>query len=197
MINMITKRQQKIIIFTAVFLLALTVFLVFIYMPADARLKGLKQKYNAIQTEIDEFRRTIGADKPLEQSIIAFRSRIEALGKKFPGKEEIVFKELSSLAQGMDIEITSMNPSKKVVVKGAEGQDLLIKDCVVEEISISMALKTSYKKLGEFLRALKEEFPIFVTIENVNIAKAGDKDSPVLNVALSINTYLISPKPVS
>lgn len=189
----IAKRQKMILIFAGLFLLALAVFLIFIYFPANNRLSKLKQQYSAIELEISEFRKNISADKPLEQVIISLREKLKSMDKKFPRKEETIFKELSALAENMEINIASMKPERKQIVI-QEADKPIIKDCVVQEMPISMSINTSYKKLGAFLKALKEEFPIFVNIEDVTLSKSGGEGSSVLAVSLKLNTYLISPK---
>ena len=190
-----TKRQQKILIIAGAFILAVVVFLVFIYIPSNRRLDDLKIQYQTIQSDMEDFKKSVGTGRPLEQSIILFRNNLEALNKKFPDKEEVIIKELSALAKNMNIEITAMNPAAKKPFTTGDGQAPAIKGIDVKVMPISLTIRTSYKKIGEFLKALKENFAVFIEIENVTLSKSsGEKEVNVLNVRLELNTYLMVPK---
>ncbi len=190
----ITKRQKKIFMFVGIVALTFAVFIIFIYLPTKRHLVQLKDEYFVLQNEINEFNKSIGEGKPLEQAILSLRNRLETLDKKFPEKEEIVLRELSALAENLSIEISSIRPEKKKEIKEIENTPIDIKGCIVQEMPISMNLRTSYKTLGEFLKVLKEAFPVFIKIDNVRITKTADKNSPLLDVSLSLNTYLASPQ---
>ena len=189
----ITKRQKKIFKIAGIVVSAFAVFIIFIYIPAEKKLARLKSEYLTIQAEINEFNKSIGEDKPLEEVILSLKNRLEALDKKFPEKEEVVFRELSTLAENLGIEVLSVRPEKKRVINEIENTPVSIEGCIIQEMPISMSLRTSYEMLGEFLKNLKEGSSSFIRVDSVRISKTGDNASAILDVSLNLNTYLISP----
>ena len=189
-----TQRQKRIFIFLAVIALALFLFVWFVYIPAKAYRDKLKNEYNSIQKQIVEMRRSIGEGKSLEQAISFFKDRLAYFDKRFPSREEVVLREMPALAGKCGVEISSIRPSKKAVIQAIEGASLEVRDYTIQEMPISVDLKSSYKKLGEFLKALRNDFPAFVRVDKIQMSRAGDKDSNLLDVSLSLDTYFLSPK---
>lgn len=189
----ITKHQKKIFKIVGIVVSAFAVFIIFIYIPAEKKLARLKGEYLIIQTEINEFNKSIGEGKPLEQVILSLKGRLEVLDKKFPEKEEVVFRDLSTLAEGLGIEVLSVRPEKKRVVTEIENVPVSIEGCLIQEMPISVNLRASYKALGEFLKNLKENSSSFIRVDSIRVGKTSDRGSTLLNVNLNLNTYLISP----
>lgn len=190
----ITKKQKNILMIVGIIVSAFIVFIVLIYIPLKSQLIRVKKEYYDIESEIKTIKNIAGKDKPLEEAIGLFKTKLDTLEKQFPEKEEIILRELSGLAGRLDIEVVSIKPERKRVIRDLNGIPLSIKGCYVEEMSVSMSLKAPYKTMGQFFKNLYEDFPIFVKIENINITKVGDKEKTHLDVELSLSTYLICPE---
>lgn len=190
----IIEKQKKILIFSGIVLAAFVIFIILIYLPAKSRLAELKKEYSLIQSEIDEFKKSLGDEESMEQVILSMKKKLDLLDRKFSEKEEDVLKEISVLAGNLGVEIASIRPERKRVIKEIDKYVVNIKECVVQEMPIYMNLKASYRMAGEFLKDLKENCPVFIDIQNVSMVKHKDKASELLDVTMNINTYLVCPE---
>ena len=189
----ISKKQKKILMLAGIIALTFFIFIVAIYMPAHRQLKQLKQQFSRLDQEAKQLKGSFGEKHSLEDVIISLDKRRSVLDKKFPDKEEVVFRDISGLATSMGIEISSMRSQGKKTLKEMRGAPIAIKNSVIQEMWVSIELTTTYKKLGEFLAVLKGGFPVFIRIESIQMTNASsDKNSALLKVSVSLVTYLVS-----
>lgn len=190
----ITKRQKKILEIVVIIAAAFALFVIFIYLPLRREFVKVKGEFQTTETEVNQIRKMAGGKKSLEETILSLRSRLDSLDKKFPKEDEVVLRELSSLLARLNIEVTSFRPERKSVITDMENAPLpAIKGCSIQEMPILLSLKTSYKKAGEFFRALKQDFPIYVRVNSIRIKKIQDK-SELLDIDIDLDTYLVCPK---
>ena len=189
----ITKRQKKILLAVGIVTVALVFFVIFIYIPMKKRLIESKDKLYAVEADIQKIREIAGEGTSVEGAISALKHKLEDLDEKFPEKEEVILRELSGLASRLDIEVVSTKPQKKRCINEIKGIPISISACVVQEMPISMSLKATYKSLGDFIKALTEDFVIFVAVDNVRMDKPIDNAQRLLNIELELHAYLMTP----
>ena len=189
-----TKRQKKILVIVGMVGGSFLIFAAFIYLPLTKQLAGLKTEYSAVEFEVSQIKKAAGEGRPLEEAIVSLNERLKMLDKTFPEKEEAILRELSNLLSKLGLEVSSLKPQRKEVLKAIGDSPVNIRGCYVHEMPVSIKLKTYYKTLGEFFRILKEDFPVFVSIESVRMNRARESASGLLNVDLNLNTYLICPE---
>jgi hypothetical protein len=119
------------------------------------------------------------------------------LDEKFPSKEEALLRALPSYAQRYGIEIRSMQPQKKRAASAIDGVEVAIAGYRVMEIQISIAAAGTYKSVGEYARALKEEFPALIKVNSLELSSPapgrGKEAQKILNINMSITAYLLTP----
>lgn len=189
----LTKKQIKILILGSIAAFTFAIFIYFIYVPATKKLAKLKHDYASTQAELADLKKMIGEDKPLEQAILYLREKLKTYERKFPEKDEDVLRLLSAQAEKGGVDILSMTPGKKRPIKDVGGVSISVKDYTVEEMQISLNVKAQYKKLGEFLKTLKEDIPIFIRVGDVTMSSSGDKTNETLSISLSLTAYLLVP----
>jgi Tfp pilus assembly protein PilO len=190
----ITKKQQKLLMMMGIIIIGIIVFIIFMYLPLRRKWGSLQNELNNMEVEIGKIKSSVAEEKSLEDSIVVMRNELAAIYKKFPDKEEITLRELSSLATKLGIEIVAMKPQKKNIVKELAGEKINIKGCVVQDMPITMYLRTDYKTLGEFFKSLKTDFPVFVKIGGVKMVRIGDKMPGLLDISLDLDTYFLCPE---
>lgn len=189
----ITREQRK--IFTAVGIVAIlfALFVVFVYLPDRQKLIRLKEELRAAEAEIARIKNVSGEGESLEKAMESLRKDLVALDAKFPDKEELILRELSVVASRLGIEVSALRPKKKRAVTEMKGVPVSLTGYTVQEMSVSMSLRATYKKLGEFFAALSEDSAIFVRVNNVNIQKIPDNAKGKLNAEVGLDTYLMIP----
>jgi len=171
--------------------LAFLIFIVFIYLPLNKRLSMLKNELHSIEMQVSQIKKAVGEGRPLEEAITFFKNRLEILDRKFPDKDETILRELSTLAVKTGVEVVSMRPQKKKIIQDINGLPIKINVCYVQEMPITMNLKAPYKTIGEFVKLLREDFPVFVRIDMVHMQRAEAPAGGALDVTLDLDTYLI------
>lgn len=192
----ITKRQQK--IFTVIFVITAVflIFITFIYLPLRRELTILKKEYEKIESETKEARIIAGEGRSLDEAIGALKTGIDSMNNQFPSKEEGILRALSGRAESFKIKVTNMSPEKKRIVQEIGGAPVNIRDCVVQEMALTMNLKTNFMIFGRFARSLKEDFPVWIKVDSVRMERAsGDKEKhPLLDIEVKLRAYLICSK---
>ena len=191
----ITKFHKNIIIAAAIVGLLFVLFLVLVYLPSKNKINKLNAEIFAVQAEISRIRSGLDKNKSMEQNIIGLNEKLKDINVKLPPKEEIILRELTDAAKKFGIEVVSMSPEKKKVVTDIDGSPVRVKDYFVKEMSVSMTAKTYYKKLGDFLIYIRENFPVAARVKDVSMsgsASGADADSGLLSVNLKFDTYMLS-----
>ena len=98
---------------------------------------------------------------------------------------------LSHLTRDLNIELVSIRPQQKRACLDENRKEIEIEGKIMRTLSVSIGLRCFYKDLAKYLKALRENLPVFITIERLNIKK-GRTDSPRLNVTLDVKLYLLS-----
>ena len=191
----VTKFHKNIIIAAAIVGLLFILFLVLVYLPSKNKINKLNAEIFAVQAEISRIRGGLDKNKSMEQNIIGLNEKLKDINVKLPPKEEIILRELTDAAKKFGIEVVSMSPEKKKVVTDIDGSPVRVKDYFVKEMSVSMTAKTYYKKLGDFLIYIRENFPVAARVKDVSMsgsASGADADSGLLSVNLKFDTYMLS-----
>jgi len=188
----ITGAQKKILIVAGIVIAALAIFLRAAYLPMKQEAERLKREIGVIESEIAAIRQMAGEGRQLEAAIGALKTRLDALNAMFPDREEVILRELSAATTRLGIEVVSMRPQRKRAIKDIDGAAIGIAASSVQEMSVSLNVKTNYRSLGDLFKVLREGLPVFVKVEAVTITRIGDIRSGLLNVDLNLNTYLIS-----
>lgn len=189
----ITKNQKKIAAIGGMVALTFIIATIYVYLPLRRHFLELKAKLYVVENEINQIKKAGGEGKSLEEAIAFLKERYDVMSNKFPEKEEVVLRELSNLAARLEMDVSSVRPQRKRIVQDLNDVLIRIEGCYVQEMPISMSLKTYYKTLGEYLKILNTDFPIFVRVDGISMMKA-DKATGLLNVELNIDTYLICPE---
>src|SRR3989338_5405686 len=140
----ITKRQKKILVIVGIVGSAFIIFIALIYLPLRAELARLKNEFYKLESEISQIKKVAREGESLEEAIVSLKGRLETINKKFPEKDEVILRELSGLAAKLGIEVVSIRPQKKRMIQEIGDRPIGIKECLVQEMPVSMNLRASY-----------------------------------------------------
>lgn len=182
------KTQKIIFLMALIVVVCITVFWLFIYNPAKAKMRRLKEEFNVIQSEIERIERVSGGEKNLDIAYEKFYKRFLSLEERIPTDERSTLSLLSTEADRMDIEVSVIKPGK------AKKGDLSISidGRSLSEMPISMDIKCDYVTLGEYLNVLREELPTLISVDKVSINRAGARDASNLNIGLNVILYMLT-----
>ena len=182
---------MKINIIAGISVAAFIIFWVFLYIPSKKTIKKLKEELGIVQGQIRQIEGNFGEGGKLGDWIILLEKRYKALDSKFPEKEEEALGALSDLAKQHKIEIRSIQSQPKTFFLDKDAKKIDIEGKVCQIFRVSMELSASYQDLVEYIDALKESLPAYVTIESLRVNKSSS-GSLKLNVALNVALYLLS-----
>lgn len=179
--------QKKILLLWGIVLGAILVFWLFIYYPKNKQLKDLRDELDKVQTEINKYQK-ISEDRGTFD-IIA--SRYKELEQKLPMQEEPILRDLAKEAVEKEIEVLSIKPYQAIDSK----LPIKVEGYQCKELTITMELVTSYKKLGEYLGVLQNQFTSIVRLDKLDVEKESEKDGEsVLLVVMELTLFMLIPE---
>jgi Tfp pilus assembly protein PilO len=181
MINL-TREQLKIIKIGIVVLVFLLGFWFFVYIPQSKKLTSIKRQLSYIESQISEINKLI-ENKELTEAVKKLKLELDKNISQLPSGEEDIIDVLSQKAKDLNIEVKDIIPSSSRILEDE------VSGYKIEELSISMKFSCEYKVLGEYLDILKDNFPVLVRINSIDVKGRGE-GKPVLDVSLQISTYL-------
>lgn len=185
----ISKQQKTILIMSGIVAGTILIFLFFIYLPKNTRMKQLKAELAEAKTAINNIKRITGEKASLDVAIEMYDRKIKELKLRLPQREEGTIRDLAAEAGKMGIKILSINPSVAVDCK----LPVNIKGYKCKELAISMEFKTSYKKFGDYIELVREKIPAVVKFEQVNIKREGEASAPQLLISFRARMFILVP----
>ena len=164
---------------------------VFMYFPSRQMAKRLKNELSVVKNQIRQIERIFGKGDKMERSKKMLEARYQNVSSKFPKKEEEAMRMLSDIAKKFKTEVNSVSSRPKEFVFDGDGKKLEVQGEFCQKILVSMKIKANYKDLIEYIDALKETLPAYITIESLVIRK-DTSGSLKLNVDLNLILYLLA-----
>lgn len=178
-----TKKQQKIIYSGIIVLVTILAILIFVYLPQKAKLEGIKKELKAVDGQIAQLNE-LSQGRELVEVVQELNAKFKEISDLLPRREEEVVRALSELARSIGIEIKNLVPSEKELL------DVQVSGFVIERQKISLDLICNFKMLGEYLHALRDEFPFLVSFEELTVNGQGEGEYRLL-IGLRLSAYLV------
>ena len=191
MLKNITISQKRIVIISVMAVLVFLVSWLFIYLPAKNKIRQLKTELLDIEQQIQKIETLIAQDKTIEEGMRLLNERFAQINSKFPQKEEESLRMLSDLARKFNITVVSVKSSPKTSFLDRNQQSVSLEGKNCHKFVVTIDLKSSFNNLIEYFGALKESLPSYFIVEQLKISR-DSAESPLLNVALTLNLYLLS-----
>lgn len=181
-IKNLSREQKKIIYISAVGLVFLFSFLVFVYGPQSRKFAAIKRELSQTENQIKEIMSIVGG-RDLPQAVRDLKTRLTNTASKLPSKEDVVISNLSENAKKLNLEVKNIIPANKQLLGNR------ITGYIIEELPISLSLVGDYRALGEYLNILRNNSPILIRVRQLEIKGKGEGRSD-LDIALQISAYL-------
>ena len=158
----------------------------FIILP----LKKVEEELKNAQFELAKMEKMIREVPNPEKNIEEIQKKIEKLKEKAASRRELprIIQQLTKKSSELGIEIISIRPLEETTM---EGKNL---PAGVSKAYVEVILKASYKKIGEYLKAIRE-LPIILTLESLSITKPAEeeigKGENTLIATLVISSYTV------
>ncbi|RLI53313.1 MAG: hypothetical protein DRO87_11830 [Candidatus Thorarchaeota archaeon] len=158
----------------------------FIILP----LKKVEEELKSAQFELAKMEKMIREVPNPEKNIEEIQKKIEKLKEKAASRRELprIIQQLTKKSSELGIEIISIRPLEETTM---EGKNL---PAGVSKAYVEVILKASYKKIGEYLKAIRE-LPIILTLESLSITKPAEeeigKGENTLIATLVISSYTV------
>ena len=178
----LTKEQKKIIGMGVGIVIFFVLFWSFIYLPCKREVTVMKEQLSLAQGQIRQINELIGENE-LVQVVTDLKTNFNSLKSKFPDRDEAIIGYLSQEARNLNIEI------KNITISSKESVEHKISNFDMEKLYLSINLVCEFKDLGEYLNILRNESPVLVKVNTLDINGRGE-GKPNLDVSLQISAYL-------
>ena len=158
----------------------------FIILP----LKKVEEKLKDAQSELAKMEKMIREVPNPEKSIEEIQKKIKELKEKAASRRELprIIQQLTKKSSELGIEIISIRPLEETAIKEKN------LPAGVSKAYVEVILKASYKKIGEYLKAIKD-LPVILTLESLSITKPAEeemgKGENTLIATLVISSYTV------
>lgn len=170
---MITQKDKKVIIKAGSCAAAIFLFWALIYFPAQKRCKALKSDFEAVKAQVAAIESRGGRDgRDIAQMVESLQKDFGRNMDKIPHAEEGALKLIAAEAAKHGVAIISMSPAARRPMLDENNNNLFVENIQCFEIPIALEIKGSYKSIGEYLRALREDAAVLIRVEDINIAKS-------------------------
>lgn len=179
-------QTQRILAAGLIFLIVFVLYLYFVFVPQIVRVPKLFGKVGKITAELKSAKSTSAEMEGLKEKLAEYNEKVEWYEKKLPVEQEIpnLLEDLSDMAKGSNIKITSIMPAPAAPENNAQRQSKLYK-----EIPIRITARSGYHELGRFLSNL-ENSDRFMKVTNIGIKS--NKTSPKQHdIELTVCTYIL------
>ncbi len=178
----LTKEQKKIIFLSIVGVIFLLCFWILVYLPQKKKLSTIKKELSYIETQIAQINEMTRGEE-LTEVFKTFNTQLKDISAVFSLSEEEIIYNLSKEAKALKIEIESIKPLEKQLIKDR------FSSLNIEELPISMQLSCEFKDMAIYLKILRDNFPVLIKVKKLVIKGSGEgKDT--LGVNLEISAYL-------
>jgi Tfp pilus assembly protein PilO len=188
----ITKGQKNILLITAIAVVLIAGFRLFVYRPTKNTVRKLKTELAAVQYKINAIEAVVGQNKSLEEGVVLLQERLNELDKKFPDNERETLRMISKLAYKHGLNVTSIKPQSKSLFTDKNNSPVTVEDKVYETMSISMVAHAPYVKLGKFLEAIRRDIAHLLSVKRLTLAKKAKQYE--LNADIELVLYLLTEK---
>jgi len=170
--------------------MAFLTFWVFVYLPSRQKLKELKNEFSIVKNQIRQIEGMFGKGEKMERDKRMLEVQYQNINSKFPEKEEEALGMLSDIAKKFKTKVYSISSQPKVFILDEVGKKLEVQGKFCQKILILMKIKASYRDLSEYIDALKESLPAYITIESF-VIRNDASGSLKLAVDLNLVLYLL------
>ncbi|MBM3251736.1 MAG: hypothetical protein FJZ11_03030 [Candidatus Omnitrophica bacterium] len=157
-------------------------FWFFVYRPQIRRLISIQREFNDTEAQIVEITQ-LAHGQDFAQAVKGLEIKFGQLSNLIPKGEDEIINNLSEEARRLKIKVENITSS------GGRLLDYQVAGYSVEESPISMNLICEYRQLGEYLKSLRDNFPVLVRIKQVEIQAKG-ATNPDLEVSLQILAFI-------
>lgn len=179
-------QTQQILVAGLIFLITFVLYLYFVFVPQFVRVPTLFRKVSKITAELKSAKSTGAEMEGLKKKLMEYNEKVEWYEKKLPVEREIpnLLENLSDMAKGSNIKITSIMPAQASPENNAQRQSKLY-----QEIPIRITAKSGYHELGRFLSNL-ENSDRFMKVTDIEI-KANKASPKQHDIDLTVCTYIL------
>jgi Tfp pilus assembly protein PilO len=169
--KIIDRATQRVLIAVGISSVALYITFHFIFLPALKQSRSLASQIGRKKIDLSKVQTLPGEYEQLASQIDKQKAQLENLKNKLFWEKDIskFLNELTKLASDLPIEFASLKPESASAVIGKDkGIQKEPKGYLFAQVPISVALKSGYDNLVEFLRRI-EESDKYINIDTLNI----------------------------
>ncbi len=187
-------RKENRILQIAIYLSIYTSILVGLFIGGNhfvvLPLKRIEEELKDAQSELAKMEKMIREVPNPKKNMEEIQKKMEELKKKAASRRELprIIQQLTKKSSELGIEIISIRPLEETVRE----KNL---PAGVSKAYVEVTLKASYKKIGEYLKAIKE-LPIILTLESLFVTKPAEEEiekgeENTLIATLVISSYTV------
>ena len=163
-----------------------------IYWVTAQKAQRLKSDLLNITGQVSQIESFAGSGENFQDGIKVLQEKYKNIDSKFPAREEEGLRLLWDLARKQNIKVVAIRSQSKVPLLDQDQQKIEIEGKILQKLSITMQLKSSYQDVVTYLEQLKQSSTTYFTVEGLHMNKSPSVNDSGLDVTMDINFYLLS-----
>jgi len=188
-------QNKKVLVTSAIALVCLLVFSVFVYIPARKQAFLFRKEIRAIDEQIKSVHERVGSMKEMGKVLARMQKELVSFEKRIPTKDELsaVATEISDLAKTYSVEVVSIKSKGTEALLDEDGKPVIFGGKELRRTQANLHLQGTYRAIAEYINNMQKSLNILATIDEIKILK--DEDiSPRLDVTLVLTSFLVEEK---
>ena len=147
-------------------------------------------EFKETEGEINAVESMTGKGRSIDEGFSILKTKLDELDAKFPSDEKGALRSISDIAHKYGLNVVSMKPEVKIPFLSKNGKPIMIEGKYCQKSQVFVTAYSSYKGLGKFFLALKENLPQLITVEYLKMLKESGKKE--LRADINMTMYLLT-----
>ncbi len=180
----LTKEQRKIIYIALIVFAFFFLMWFFIYVPQSKKLAIIKSNIADTEKQIEQIM-SVAKGRDLANVAKELKISSDKVISKFPGGEDIIVVKLTDAAKdSAKLKVNNVTPAARQSLKSK------VPGFELDELSLGMSVSGEYKGIVEFLDMILGDFPVFLSIKEIDISGKGEGKTQ-LDCDIQLSAFLI------
>jgi len=157
--------KQRALILAVLLIMIGAGFYYFLYMPKAAKIKGDRNRLNALSSEVQVLQTIEAKNKEYKLMIADLSGRLDQARLQLPGEREIpvLLEQIARFGKEAGIEFISFRPAAEV-----------LKD-FYNEVPMALAIRGPFHNIGVFLDKISH-YPRIISVSNLTMGSPAEKE---------------------
>jgi len=187
---MALKDRERILIVSAIIVIAFWAFVTFYSAPQSRKIRVLRAELKAADLKLDESRLLTKGLENLEAEVFRKEEVLKKLGERTLRRDEFkaFLRHLAKESDSPQMKVVSLIPREENMPSPEGKKENSTSQ--YRRVAVEMVLHSTFSKLGAYLKGI-EGLPFLISVDNIHIERS-EEVQPLLKINIGLSMYVVS-----